>query len=48
GAVNGNDLALLLVSWGGDGAADFDGSEVVDGTDLTVILSNWGTCGAVN
>ncbi|MEY3143560.1 MAG: hypothetical protein RLY21_2053 [Planctomycetota bacterium] len=48
GAVNGNDLALLLASWGGDGAADFDGSDVVDGTDLTVVLSNWGNCGAVN
>ncbi|MEC8559198.1 MAG: hypothetical protein VXY94_03895 [Planctomycetota bacterium] len=42
GLVNGADLALLLVSWGGsgpDGDVDCDG--VVDGADLSRLLSEW-------
>jgi hypothetical protein len=45
GAVNGNDLAVVLSSWGpagpgGTGDANSDG--VIDGSDLAILLNNWG------
>jgi hypothetical protein len=46
--VGAGDLAELLGSWGGIGAADLDGSEVVDGGDLTILLSAWGACNAAS
>jgi hypothetical protein len=48
GSVGAGDLAELLGSWGGIGAADLDGSEVVDGGDLTLLLSAWGACNAAS
>lgn len=42
--VDGNDLALLLGSWGQNGIADLDGNDSVDGGDLTIMLSAWGIC----
>lgn len=44
GFVNGQDLAVLLSSWGGSGTADIDGSGIVDGSDLTTLLGAWGVC----
>lgn len=39
GSVNGADLGLLLVGWGGQGAADLDGDGVVGGGDLGLLLA---------
>jgi hypothetical protein len=48
GAVNGADLAIVLVSWGTSGAqypgVDVDGSGLVDGSDLAAVLAAWGPC----
>ncbi len=41
GAVNAQDLAILLSSWGGSGIADIDGDGVVDAQDLAILLSAW-------
>ena len=44
GEVNGADLALVLVAWGGDGGpADLNQDGVVDGADLALILAAWGS-----
>jgi uncharacterized protein (DUF2141 family) len=43
GVVDGNDLGLLLASWGGTGAADIDGDGRVDGNDLGALLAGWGS-----
>src|SRR5262249_42299509 len=44
GVVDGNDLGILLSSWGrlGENPSDFNGDGIVDGADLAVILGNWG------
>ena len=48
GAVNVNDLLLVISSWGGDGGGDCgpdtDGSGVVDVNDLLNVISAWGSC----
>lgn len=43
GQVNSSDLAILLGSWGGTGAADFDGGGV-GASDLALLLGSWGAC----
>ena len=40
GAVNGNDLALLLGFWGLP-ETDLDGDGNTDGADLTLLLGSW-------
>lgn len=43
GAIDGDDLAAILNSWGVVYPPyDLDGSGVVDGGDLTAILNSWG------
>ena len=48
GMVSGDDLAILLASWGAAGAkagvADIDRSGLVDGGDLALLLGGWGAC----
>ena len=49
GAVNGNDLAALLVAWGSNGQGEVDtdlnNDGIVDGSDLAAVLVAWGsTC----
>jgi len=47
GAVGGDDLALLLSSWGlcpASCAADLNGNGAVGGSDLAILLANWGGC----
>ena len=41
GSVGGGDLAILLGSWGGTGAADLDGNGTVDAGDLSILLGLW-------
>lgn len=41
GRVNGNDLSILLASWGGTGAADLDRDGTVGGGDLGLLLTGW-------
>lgn len=43
GAVDGEDLAVMLGTWGvcGRCVADLDGSGVVDGADLALLLGQW-------
>lgn len=43
GIVNAADLAMLLVNWGGSGAAngDLNGSGSIDAADLAALLVNW-------
>lgn len=43
GQVGASDLAILLGSWGGTGAADFDGGGV-GASDLAILLGSWGAC----
>ena len=50
-AVNGDDLAIVLSSWGSDppkgggvGPGDVNGDGTVDGADLAVVLGSWGPC----
>ena len=42
--VDGDDLGLLLTSWGGSGAGDLTQDGVVNGDDLGVLLTSWGAC----
>ncbi len=42
GTIGGSDLGLLLVAWGGSGAADLDGDGVVGGGDLGLLLAGFG------
>ena len=42
--VNGNDLGILLSSWGSGGSADLNDDGIVDGIDLGMMLSAWGSC----
>jgi hypothetical protein len=49
--VDGNDLGILLGSWGacatsGDCLADLNDDGFVDGADLGIMLGRWGTCPA--
>lgn len=44
GQVGAADLAILLGSWGGGGAADLDGDMVVGAADLAILLGSWGPC----
>ena len=41
GVVNGADLGLLLVDFGGSGAADLNGDGIVNGADLGLMLVEW-------
>jgi uncharacterized membrane protein len=41
GAVDAEDLSILLANWGGGGAADLNGDGTVDGSDLAILLANW-------
>lgn len=41
GAVNAQDLAVLLGSWGGKGSADLDGDGSVGASDLATLLGAW-------
>ena len=46
GAVNGQDLAIMLSQWGeSGGSADLNGDGTVNGIDLTILLASWGTYG---
>jgi len=45
GIVDGEDMALLLGSWGtNNAAADVNGDGVVEGADLAILLVFWGPC----
>ena len=45
GVVNGSDLGVMLISWGGaDAVADLDGDGVVGGSDIGLLLIGWGPC----
>lgn len=41
GSVNGTDLTVLLVQYGGAGSADLNGDGTVDGIDLSQLLAEW-------
>ena len=41
GRVDGSDLGLLLLQWGGSGSGDLDGNGLVDGGDLGLLLLAW-------
>ncbi len=41
GTIDGEDLGLLLASWGGTGAADLDFSGTIDGADLGLLIAMW-------
>ena len=41
GLVNGVDLAILLASWGRNGAGDLDADGLVNGIDLAILLGAW-------
>ena len=41
GAVDGADVGLLLVGWGGDGPSDLDGDGTTNGADLGLLLVDW-------
>lgn len=41
GAVNGSDLAALLLAWGGTGSADLDGNGSVGAPDLAILIASW-------
>ena len=42
GVVNGADLAILLIGWGGNGAGDLNNDGIINGADLATLLTNWG------
>ncbi len=42
GAVDSQDLAMLLNNWGNPGVGDIDGNGAVESADLAVVLNNWG------
>ncbi|MEY3141661.1 MAG: hypothetical protein RLY21_154 [Planctomycetota bacterium] len=47
GTVSGDDLALLLSSWGacpGSCAADINDDGLVNGGDIATLLAEWGSC----
>lgn len=41
--IDAADVAVLLGSWGGTGAADLDGDGIVGAADLSIVLGGWGT-----
>ncbi len=41
GRVNGADLGMLLVNWGGAGRGDLGGDGTVGGDDLGALLAAW-------
>ncbi len=41
GAVNAQDIALLLNNWLGSGTGDLNNDGVVDASDLTIMLNAW-------
>ena len=41
GAVDGADIGLFLLAWGGRGQADFNGDGVVNGQDFGALLAWW-------
>jgi hypothetical protein len=45
GSVDGQDLGVLLGSWGSSGTGNLNGDSSVDGQDLGILLGAWGTCG---
>jgi len=45
GIVDGEDLVILLSSWGTNNAdADINNDGVVAGEDINLVLASWGTC----
>ena len=48
GQVDGNDLAVLLASWGQSGLGqerpDLNDDGSIDGADLAILLNAWGPC----
>ncbi len=44
GGIAAPDIAILLGSWGGGGAADLDQSGEVGAPDLAIMLGAWGDC----
>jgi hypothetical protein len=44
GQVGINDFLAMLADWGGPGACDFDGNDVIDVVDFLDLLANWGPC----
>jgi len=44
GRVDGGDLGMLLMAWGGAGG-DLTDDGMTDASDLSVLLGEWGTCG---
>lgn len=46
GAVDASDLASLLATWGGMGAADLNADGTVGATDLAILIAAWGSCDA--
>jgi len=46
GIVDGNDLTVVLGSWGSCSGciADLNDDGIVDGNDLTIVLGAWGAC----
>lgn len=45
GEVDGRDLSLLLVEWGGPGSiGDVDGNGLVGASDLGLLFAAWGPC----
>ena len=42
GAVNGQDLTILLAGWGGSGGSgDINGDGMINGVDLATLLASW-------
>ena len=41
GRVDGEDIGLFLLQWGGPGSADFNGDGLVDGADFGILLLEW-------
>ena len=49
GAIDDDDLSLLLANWGQDvgwGSGNFNGDDTVNDDDLSLLLSNWTGAGA--
>ncbi len=41
GVVDGGDLGILLLNWGGSGLGDFNEDGIIDGADLGDLLNAW-------
>ena len=44
GKVDSEDLGLILIGWGTDGAGDLNEDDQVDASDLGLLLVQWGAC----